>query len=106
MQKNTLAAFGAAALLALSGAAATAQPGTPICSKTVTDNCMQREGHAAAPHRAPAKHHVAPKHRVATKHHAAPKHRAAKRHVAAKHHVTPHRKVAMKKPAPAPAHKM
>lgn len=105
MQKITLATIGAAALFALSGTAATAQDATPICSKTVTDNCMQREGHAAAPHRAPAKHHVAPKHRVATKHHAAKRH-AAKRHVAAKHHTTPHRKVAMKKAAPAPAHKM
>ena len=100
MQKITLAAFGAAALFALSGTAATAQDATPICSKTVTDNCMQREGHAAAPHRAPAKHHAASKHHVATKHH------AAKRHVAAKHHAAPHRQVAMKKPAPAPAHKM
>ena len=100
MQKITLATIGAAALFALSGTAATAQDATPICSKTVTDNCMQREGHAAAAHRGPAKHHVAPKHRVATKHH------AAKRHVAAKHHAAPHRKVAMKKPAPAPAHKM
>ena len=91
MQKITLAAFGAAALFVLSGSAASAQDATPYCSKTVTDNCMQREGHAAAPHHAPAKHHVAPKHR------------AVKHHAAAKHHVAPKHRVAAKAaPAPAP----
>jgi uncharacterized protein YgiB involved in biofilm formation len=96
MPKITLAAIGAAALFALSGTAATAQNATPYCSKTVTDNCMQREGHAAAP-----KHHAVPKHRVASKHHRAP----AKHHVAVKHHRAPHHKMAAK-PAPAPARKM
>lgn len=93
MQMTKLAAIGAAALFALSGTAATAQNATPFCSKSVTDNCMQREGHAVAAHRAPARHHAAPKHRVAAKHHAA-KHRAA-----------PHHAVAAKA-APAPARKM
>lgn len=98
MQKIALGVLSAAALLALSGTAASAEDATPICSKTVTDNCMQREGHAAAPHHAPAKHHAAPKHRAAAKHH------AVKHHAAAKHHVAPKRKVAAK-PAPAPAPK-
>lgn len=97
MQKTIFAALGAAALLALSGTAANAQDATPICSKTVTDNCMQREGHAAAPHHAVAKRHAAPKHRVAAKHRAPAKHRVAAKHPA------PHRKVAAKA---APAHKM
>ena len=92
MQRIMLKALGAATLFALSGTAASAQDATPICSKTVTDNCMQREGHAVAPHRAPAKH------RVAAKHRAAPKHR-----VAAKHPAAPHRKVAAKA---TPARKM
>lgn len=99
MQMTKLAAIGAAALLALSGTAATAQNATPFCSKSVTDNCMQREGHAVAAHRAPARHHVAPKHRVAAKHH------AVKHRVAAKHHAAPHRAVAAKA-APVPARKM
>ena len=103
MQMTKLAAIGAAALLALSGTAATAQNATPFCSKSVTDNCMQREGHAVAAHRAPARHHVAAKHRVAAKHHAV-KHHAVKHH-AAKHHVAPHRAVAAKA-APVPARKM
>ena len=91
MQKITLGMLGAAALFALSGTAASAEDAAPICSKTVTDNCMQREGHAAAPHHAPAKHHVAPKHR------------AVKHHAAAKHHVAPKHRVAAKAaPAPAP----
>ena len=91
MLRIKLATLGAAALLALSGTAAVAHDATPYCSKTVTDNCMQREGHAAAPHRAPAKHH------------AARSHRAVKHHAAAKHHVAPKRKVAAKAvPAPAP----
>ncbi|UKK83310.1 hypothetical protein L7H23_12125 [Sphingopyxis sp. BSN-002] len=98
MQRIMLKALGAATLLALSGTAASAQDATPICSKTVTDNCMQREGHAVAPHRAPAKHRVAPKRHAAAKHRAAPKHR-----VAAKHPAAPHRKVAAKA---APARKM
>jgi hypothetical protein len=104
MQMTKLAAIGAAALLALSGTAATAQNATPFCSKSVTDNCMQREGHAVAAHRAPARHHAAAKHRVAAKHHAA-KHHVAKHRVAAKHSAAPHRAVAAKA-APAPAHKM
>ncbi len=79
MQRITLAAFGAAALVALSGTAAMAQDATPVCSKTVTDNCMQREGHAAAPHHAARKRHAAPKHRVAARHRT-----AAHRAVAAK----------------------
>jgi len=95
MQMTKLAAIGAAALLALSGTAATAQNATPFCSKSVTDNCMQREGHAVAAHRAPARHHVAAKHRVAAKHHAV-KHHAAKHRVAAKHRAAPHRAVAAK----------
>lgn len=95
MQMTKLAEIGAAALLALSGTAATAQNATPFCSKSVTDNCMQREGHAVAAHRAPARHHVAAKHRVAAKHHAV-KHHAAKHRVAAKHHAAPHRVVAAK----------
>lgn len=102
MQKITLTAIGAAALFALSGTGATAaaaQDSTPICSKTVTDNCMQREGHAVAAHRAPTRHHVAAKHRAPAKH------RATKHHAAAKHHVAPKRKVAAKA-APAPARKM
>lgn len=98
MQRMTLATLGAAALFALSGTAASAQDATPVCSKTVTDNCLQREGHAAVPHRAPAKRHAAPKHRVAAKHRAAPKHR-----VAAKHPAAPHHKVTAKA---APARKM
>ena len=103
MQKITLGMLGAAALFALSGTAASAEDAAPICSKTVTDNCMQREGHAAAPHHAPAKHHVAPKHHAAAKHHAAPKHHAVKHHAAAKHHVAPKHRVAAKAaPAPAP----
>ena len=93
MQMTKLAAIGAAALLALSGTAATAQNATPFCSKSVTDNCMQREGHAVAAHRAPARHHAAAKHRVAAKHHAA------------KHHVAPHRAVAAKTVSE-PTHKM
>lgn len=104
MQMTKLAAIGAAALLALSGTAATAQNATPFCSKSVTDNCMQREGHAVAAHRAPARHHAAAKHRVAAKHHAV-KHHAAKHRVAAKHSAAPNRAVAAKA-APAPAHKM
>ena len=48
MLRIKLATLGAAALLALSGTAAVAQDATPYCSKTVTDNCMQREGHAVA----------------------------------------------------------
>ncbi|WP_257545552.1 hypothetical protein [Sphingopyxis sp. DBS4] len=99
MQKITLAAFGAVALFALSGSAASAQDATPYCSKTVTDNCMQREGHAVA-----AKHHAAPKHHATAKHHAA-KHRLAKHRVAAKHRPAPHHKMAAKA-APAPARKM
>ncbi len=98
MQKTILAALGAAALLALSGTAANAQDATPICSKTVTDNCLQREGHAAAPHHVVAKRHAAPKHRVAASHRAPARHR-----VAAKHPVAPKRKVAAKA---VPAHKM
>lgn len=97
MQRIMLKALGAVALFALSGTAASAQDATPICSKTVTDNCMQREGRAVAPHRAPAKHHVAPKHRVATRHRAAPKHRVAAKHPA------PHRTVAARA---TPARKM
>ncbi|QNO25457.1 hypothetical protein EEB18_011620 [Sphingopyxis sp. OPL5] len=104
MQMTKLAAIGAAALLALSGTAATAQNATPFCSKSVTDNCMQREGHAVAAHRAPARHHAAAKHRVAAKHHAV-KHHVAKHRVAAKHSAAPHRAVAAKA-VPAPAHKM
>ncbi|WP_374524749.1 hypothetical protein [Sphingopyxis sp.] len=104
MQKITLTAIATAALFALSGTAATAQDATPICSKTVTDNCMQREGHAAPAHRAPARHHAAAKHRAPAKHRAT-KHHAVKHHAAAKHHVAPKRKVAAKA-APAPAHKM
>lgn len=102
MPKITLAAIGAAALFALSGSAASAQDATPYCSKTVTDNCMQREGHAVA-----AKHHAVPKHHATAKHHRAPaKHRvAAKHHVAVKHHRAPHHKMAAKA-APAPARKM
>ena len=81
-----LVALGAAGLLTLSGTvAASAQDTTPFCSKTVTDNCMQREGHAAAPHHA-VRHH-------------APRHHAA-RHHAARHHG------AAAKTAPAPAGKM
>ncbi|MCW0198640.1 hypothetical protein [Sphingopyxis sp.] len=99
MLRITIATLGAAALFALSGTAATAQSATPYCSKTVTDNCMQREGHAAAP-----KHHMAPKHHAAAKHHAA-KHRPAKHRVAAKHRPAPHHKMAAKA-APAPARKM
>lgn len=98
MHKITLTALGAAALLALSGTAANAADTTPICSKTVTDNCMQREGHAAAPRHATAKHHVTRKHRVAARHHAVKKHRVA----AAATKAPP----AAKKPAPAPARKM
>lgn len=109
MQMTKLAAIGAAALFALSGTAATAQNATPFCSKSVTDNCMQREGHAVAAHRAPARHHAAPKHRVAAKHHAvkhhAVKHRVAAKHHAAKHSAAPHHAVAAKA-APAPARKM
>lgn len=109
MQMTKLAAIGAAALLALSGTAATAQNATPFCSKSVTDNCMQREGYAVAAHRAPARHHAAAKHRVAAKHHAvkhhAAKHHVAKHRVAAKHSAAPHRAVAAKA-VPAPAHKM
>lgn len=114
MQMTKLAAIGAAALFALSGTAATAQNATPFCSKSVTDNCMQREGHAVAAHRAPARHHAAPKHRVAAKHHAAKhhavkhhaaKHRVAAKHHAAKHRAAPHHAVAAKA-APAPARKM
>lgn len=102
MQKITFAAIGAAALFALSGTTATAavaQDSTPICSKTVTDNCMQREGRAAAAHRAPARHHVA------AKHGAPARHRATKQHAAANHRVAPKRKVAARA-APAPAHRM
>src|SRR3546814_7756930 len=105
MQIIKLATLGAAALFALSGTAATAQNATPYCSKTVTDNCMQREGHAAA-------HHMAPKHRPAATHHAAAKrHATAKRHASAKHRVAahhrspPHHKLAAKA-APAPARKI
>ena len=98
MLRITLATLGAAALLALSGTAAVAQDATPYCSKTVTDNCMQREGHAVVPHRAPAKHRAAPKRHAAAKHRAAPKHR-----VAATHPAAPHRKVAAKA---TPARKM
>lgn len=80
-----LVALGAAGLLTLSGTvAASAQDTTPFCSKTVTDNCMQREGHAASHH--------------AVRHHA-PRHHAA-RHHAARHHG------AAAKTAPAPAGKM
>jgi len=104
MQMMKLATIGAAALLALSGTAASAQGDTPYCSKTVTDNCMQREGHAVAAHHAPAKRHVAPTHRTATKHRVAAKHHAAPKHrVAMKHRPSPHHKVAAKA---APAHKM
>ena len=85
MLRIKLATLGAAALLALSGTAAVAQDATPYCSKTVTDNCMQREGHAAASHHA-VRHH-------------APRHHAA-RHHAARHHG------AAAKTAPAPAGKM
>ena len=92
MLRMKLATIGAAALLALTGTAASAQGDTPYCSKTVTDNCMQREGHAVAAHHAPAKHHVAAKHRVAARHRVAMKHRPA-----------PHHKVAAKA---APARKM
>jgi len=94
MLKIKVATLGAAALLALSGTAATAQSATPYCSKTVTDNCMQREGHAAAP-----KRHMAPKHHAAAKRHAAVKHRTAK------HRPAPHR-AATTKATPAPARKM
>lgn len=96
MQKITLTAIATAALFALSGTAATAaaaQDSTPICSKTVTDNCMQREGHAAPAHRAPTKHHAGSKHRTAGKHRTAAKH----------HRKAPHRKMAHKAaPAAAP----
>ncbi|MDX8356125.1 hypothetical protein [Sphingopyxis terrae] len=85
MLRIKLATLGAAALLALSGTAAVAQDATPYCSKTVTDNCMQREGHA-----------------VAARHHAARKHAAARRH-AATHRKAAHRRMAAKAaPAPAP----
>lgn len=85
MLRIKLATLGAAALLALSGTAAVAQDATPYCSKTVTDNCMQREGHA-----------------VAARHHAARKHAAARRH-AATHRKAAHRRIAAKAaPAPAP----
>lgn len=85
MLRIKLATLGAAALLALSGTAAVAQDATPYCSKTVTDNCMQREGHA-----------------VAARHHAARKHAAARRH-AATHRKAAHRRMAAKTaPAPAP----
>jgi hypothetical protein len=100
MLRITLATLGAAALFALSGTAATAQGATPYCSKTVTDNCMQREGHAAA-----VKHHAVPKHHAAAKHHAA-KHRTAKHRVAAKHHRPAQHHAMAAKPAPKPARKM
>lgn len=104
MHKITLTALGAAVLLALSGTAANAADTTPICSKTVTDNCMQREGHAAAPRHATAKHHVTRKHHVARKHRVAARHHAVKKHrVAAAATKAP---PAAKKPAPAPARKM
>ncbi|KTE75210.1 hypothetical protein [Sphingopyxis sp. A083] len=86
MLRIKLATLGAAALLALSGTAAVAQDATPYCSKTVTDNCMQREGHA-----------------VAARHHAARKHQAARKHAAARRHAAAHRRMAAKTaPAPAP----
>ena len=92
MQRIMLKALGAATLFALSGTAASAQDATPICSKTVTDNCMQREGHA-----------------VAARHHAARKHPAAHKHAAARRHAATHRKAAHRrmaaKTAPAPAPK-
>ena len=86
MLRIKLATLGAAALLALSGTAAVAQDATPYCAKTVTDNCMQREGHA-----------------VAVRHHAAHKHQAARKHAAARRHAAAHRRMAAKTaPAPAP----
>ena len=91
MLRIKLATLGAAALLALSGTAAVAQDATPYCSKTVTDNCMQREGHAVA-----ARHHAAHKHQAARKH------AVARRHAAA-HRRASHRRMAAKTaPAPAP----
>lgn len=97
MQKFTLAALGAAALFALPGTAASAADTTPVCSKTVTDNCMQREGHAAAPRHAAAKHHGVPKHRVAARHRTAKTHRVA---------AAAPKRPAPAKTTPAPARKM
>lgn len=69
MPKIQLGALCAAALFALSGtvaAASDARPAdVPMCSRTVTDNCMQREGHSSMRHRhaehREGRHHMAGK---------------------------------------------
>lgn len=100
MPLTRLGALCAATLLALSGTAAVAKDadaaGTPFCSKSVTDNCMQREGHAVAAHRAV-------EHRMAHRH--AAKHRVAWNH-AKRHHKGAHHRTMAAKAVPAPARKM
>lgn len=103
MPMTKLGVLCAATLFALTGAAANAASpsdaaaGTPFCSKTVTDNCMQREGHAVAAHRGA-------EHRTAARHHGS-KHRVAWNHAKRHHKGAHHRKMAAKA-VPAPTRKM